>query len=200
MLAVFSLRPNFLVMDEPSVDCDLDTLQALELFLQEFDGVLVVVSHDRSFADKVADHLFVFEGDGIIKDFDGTLSEYARTLIEMENDSIPGGGLKSDAEDGAGGSSDLRKVSYKEDRAKRNEQRNAIRRAKKDMANLEKSIEKLKVKAVAIQKEIDNSSDEGWTVLAEFTEKLDKVNNEIDEKEMRWMELAEEVEVAEVEV
>ena len=62
MLQVLSLRPNFLVMDEPSVDCDLDTLTALEQYLQDFQGVLIVVSHDRSFADKVTDHLFIFEG------------------------------------------------------------------------------------------------------------------------------------------
>src|SRR6478672_8806924 len=88
MLSVFSKKPNFLIMDEPSVDCDLDTLSALESFLQEFDGVLLLVSHDRAFADKVTDHLFIFEGQGEIKDFIGTLSEYATTLIDIENDSI----------------------------------------------------------------------------------------------------------------
>ena len=84
MLQVFSQKPNFLVLDEPSVDCDLDTLSALEGYLQEFKGVLLIVSHDRSFADKVANHLFVFEGNGVIKDFAGTLSEYASTLVEIQ--------------------------------------------------------------------------------------------------------------------
>jgi ABC transport system ATP-binding/permease protein len=166
MLSVLSQRPNFLVMDEPSVDCDLDTIQALETYLQqEFDGVLVVVSHDRAFADKIADHLFVFEGEGEIKDFGGTLSEYARTLIEIENDDVIAGGVKS-LEIVSG----VRKASYKEDRAKRNEQQNVVRRAKKYMDNLEVSIEKLKEKSAAIEAEILVSSEKGWSVLAELTE------------------------------
>jgi len=192
MLSVISKRPNFLVMDEPSVDLDIPTLQALESYLQEYNGVLLVVSHDRYFADKVTDHLFVFEGDGEIKDFVGSLSEYASTLVELENDNIGG-----DPKEGESGD---RKVNYKEDRAKRNEFRNATRRAKKDMDNLEKSIEKLKVEAAAIQKEIDSSGDAGWTVLADLTEKLNKTNEDIDEKELQWMELAEQVEEAEIEV
>jgi len=192
MLSVFSQRPNFLVMDEPSVDCDLDTLQALERYLQAFEGVLIVVSHDRAFADKVTDHIFVFEGDGEIKDFVGTLSEYASTLVEIENESI-----SSKSESRQTDESSNRKEQYKEDKAKRNERRNAIRRAKKDMDNLEKSMEKLKAEASAIQKEIDDSVDQGWSVLADLTEKLDVINSQVEEKELRWMELAEEVEEAE---
>jgi len=169
-------------------------LQALEAYLQEFQGVLLLVSHDRYFADKCTDHLFIFEGDGEIKDFAGSLSEYASTLVELENETIGGGGgsVTNAAE------SAERKASYKEDRDKRNEMRNATRRAKKDMDNLEKAIEKLKEKAAAIQQDIDKSSDEGWTVLADLTEQLDRTNKDIDEKEMKWIELAELVEEAEV--
>lgn len=191
MMSVFSSSPNFLVMDEPSVDCDLDTLRALEEYLQDFDGVLVVVSHDVYFADCVTDHLFIFEGDGEIKDFTGSLSEYATTLIELENESISG--KAADGHD----ASDDKKASYKEDKETRNQQRNAIRTAKKKMDSLEKAIERLKVKASQIQKELDSSSEEGWSVLADLTEKLDATTSEIDEKEMEWMELAEEVEEAE---
>lgn len=191
MLSVFSKNPNVLILDEPSVDCDLDTLTALESYLQEFDGVLILVSHDRSFADKVTDHLFVFEGDGVIKDFEGSLSEYATTLVELENDKISG--PKEDKS--------ARQVDYKAEKARRNEERNALRRAKKDMTNLERAMDKLKAKGAEIQSKIDGTSSEaGWTVLAELTEELDSINTEIDEKEERWMELAEEVEAAEVEV
>lgn len=185
---VLSQRPNVLVMDEPSVDCDLDTLTALEEYLAEFQGVLLVVSHDRAFADKVTDHIFIFEGDGKVIDFDGSLSEYARTLVDMENESIAPTTVESTE----------RKVAYKEDRAKRNEHRNNLRRAKKDMDNLEKSIDKLKEKATALEKDIEGNQDEGWSVLAELSAKLEAVNGEIDEKEIRWMELAEELEEAEV--
>jgi ATP-binding cassette subfamily F protein uup len=156
---------------------------------------LIVVSHDRAFADKVTDHLFVFEGNGEVKDFGGSLSEYAATMVEIENESTPGGSSGNDSEDTA-----EKKAAYKEDRDKRNEDRNIIRRAKKDMENVEKSIEKLKAKAVALQKEIDNSSADGWSILADLTDKLGKLNEEIDVKELRWMELAELLEEAEVEV
>jgi len=82
LLAVLTQRPNFLILDEPTNDVDLDTLSALESYLAEFNGVLVIVSHDRYFVDKVTEHLFVFEGDGIVKDYLGSLSDYAECLIE----------------------------------------------------------------------------------------------------------------------
>lgn len=192
MLQVFSGRPNFLVMDEPSVDCDLDTLTALERYLQEFQGVLVVVSHDRSFADKVADHLFIFEGNGEVKDFPGTLSEYASTLIEIETDEINRG-------QNADTSFEDKKASYKEERAKRNELRNTLRQAKKEMDNLEKEMERLKAKVTKLQSEIDSSGDEGWSLLAELTETLNRHTDEIEEKELRWLELAEFLEKADIE-
>ena len=90
--------------------------------------------------------------------------------------------------------STAKKEAYKEDKDIRNERRNAIRDMKKEMKNIENALEKLKPKAADIQNEIDNSSDEGWTVLAELTEKLDVVNEQIDEKELRWLELAEALE------
>ena len=82
LLSVLTQRPNFLILDEPTNDVDLDTLAALEEYLAEFKGVLVIVSHDRYFVDKVTDHLFVFEGEGIVKDYLGSLTDYAETIIE----------------------------------------------------------------------------------------------------------------------
>jgi ATP-binding cassette subfamily F protein uup len=188
MLSVFSQKPNFLIMDEPSVDCDLDTLAALETYLQEFEGVLLLVSHDRAFADKVTDHLFIFEGDGEIKDFTGSLSEYASTLVELETEKITGKSSSSSVD-----SVDKQAI-YKEDKVKRNEQRNTLRRAKKDMDNLEKQIDKLKAETVKLQAQIDSSEGEGWSVLAELTEKLITLTDQIEEKELKWLELAEELE------
>lgn len=191
ILSVLSVKPNFLVLDEPSVDCDLDTLSALENYLEQFKGVLLVISHDRSFADKVTDHIFVFEGDGVIKDFQGTLSEYGSCLVELENQKIQDS-LSGDSDESGSTST---KENYKEDRAKRNEVRNFIRQTKKEMTNIERSLEKLKPKAVDVQSEMDStSSDAGWTVLVELTDKLNAINEEIDEKEMRWLELGEKLE------
>lgn len=191
LLEIITKRPNILLMDEPSCDMDLNTLAALEAYLTAFKGVVVSVSHDRAFADKCADHLFVFEGDGVVKDYPGSLSEYASILVELENDTI------MQKENEMDGGSSVKKVNHKEDKVKRNEDRNAIRRAKKDMTNLENSMEKLKTKAAAVQKEIDGSSAEGWGVLAELTEKLNSLNEEVDEKEMEWLEVAEMLETAE---
>jgi len=85
LLSVLTQRPNFLILDEPTNDVDLDTLSALESYLAEFNGVLVVVSHDRFFVDKVTEHLFVFEGDGVVKDYLGSLSDYAECMVEDKN-------------------------------------------------------------------------------------------------------------------
>jgi len=82
LLSVLTQRPNFLILDEPTNDVDLDTLAALEEYLAEFNGVLVIVSHDRYFVDKVTKHLFVFEGNGVVKDYLGSLSDYAECLID----------------------------------------------------------------------------------------------------------------------
>lgn len=82
LLSVLTQRPNFLILDEPTNDVDLDTLAALEEYLAEFKGVLVIVSHDRYFVDKVTEHLFVFEGNGIVKDYLGSLTDYAECLVD----------------------------------------------------------------------------------------------------------------------
>ena len=177
-------------MDEPTNDVDLDTLRALEGYLDNYKGVLVIVSHDRLFTDKVTDHLFVFEGDGVVKDYQGSLSDYAECLVEQEN--------ASDQSQSSNIGGD-KKVNYKEDKQKRNERRNAIKKMKRELGKIEPATEKLKAKAVEIQSQIDNSAEEGWTVLADLTEKLQKINEEIEEKEMEWLELAEELETLEQE-
>ena len=175
-----------------SVDCDFDTLSALESYLQQFKGVLLVISHDRAFADKVTDHIFVFEGDGVVKDFQGSLSEYGSCLVELENQKIQDS-LTGESNDNV--STETKQRNHKEDRNKRNEVRNFIRQTKKEMTNIERSLEKLKPKAADVQAEIDGtSSDAGWTVLAELTDKLNAINEEIDDKEMRWLELGEKLE------
>lgn len=192
MLEVFSKRPNFLILDEPSVDCDLDTLQAMEKYLKDFDGVLIVVSHDRVFADNVSEHLFVFEGEGEIKDFPGTLSEYAATLIQLENDSVAGSALED------GSDSVDKKRQYKEENALRNARRNSVKQAQKDMLKIEKSIEKLKAQVDKLQGEINATpADAGWSVLADLTEQQSKLSGQIDDLENTWMELAELIESSE---
>lgn len=167
---------------------DLDTLSALESYLAEYNGVLVIVSHDRFFTDKVTDHLFIFEGQGIVKDYVGSLSDYAEALTEQESTAEASSSVSLAAQA-------KKQVSYKEDKEKRVERRNAIRKIKREMNNLEPTIDNLKANASEIQTEIDNSdSNEGWSVLAELTEKMTKLTEEAEKKEERWLELAEELE------
>lgn len=212
LLSVLAKRPNFLILDEPTNDVvsihlmqrviyfaqhlyshyslslqDLDSLRALESYLEDFKGVLVTVSHDRSFTDTVTNHLFVFEGNGIVKDYLGSLSDYAECLIEQEN--------KDDA--AARPAVSKENAPEVEDKAQRVARMNSIKKMKKDLARIEPLIEKLKGKAVELQSAIDNSSDEGWTVLADLTDSLNKVEEEIEEKELEWLELAEQLEALE---
>ncbi|KAL9186085.1 hypothetical protein ACHAXT_005323, partial [Thalassiosira profunda] len=191
LLSVLTKRPNFLILDEPTNDVDLDTLRALEDYLADFKGVLVIVSHDRSFTDKVTDHLFVFEGDGVVKDYLGSLSDYAECLVEQEK--------SVGVESGSASNDDAKKTSYKEDKAKRFERTNAIKKMQRELGKIEPAIEKLKAKAEGLQKEMDSSADEGWTVLADLTEQLQKVNEEIDDRELEWLEVAESLEALEEE-
>jgi ATP-binding cassette subfamily F protein uup len=159
----------------------------LESYLEDFKGVLVVVSHDRSFTDKVTNHLFVFEGKGEVKDYLGSLSDYAECLIEQEKEddivASPADAVKNE--------------SNKESKEERVARMNSIKKMKKDLNRIEPLIEILKTKATELQSAIDNSAEEGWTVLANLTDNLNKVKEEIQEKELEWLELAEQLEALE---
>jgi len=191
LLSVLSKQPNFLILDEPSNDLDLNTITALESYLKDYNGVLMVVSHDRFFTDKVTKHLFVMEGNGIMKDYMGTLSEYAETLIELEAADTTTTTTVSPNLD-----NDRKKATHEEERQKKKAQNNMLRKMQKEMNKLESSMEKLKAKAAKIQEEIDSSADEGWTVLAELTEKLQSIIDTVEEQELQWLECAEVLEEA----
>lgn len=178
------------ISDEPTNDIDLDTLSALEDYLEDYQGVLVIVSHDRFFTDKVTDHLFVFEGNGIVKDYTGSLSDYSECLVELE---------KSEGSSPIGTNNDdeNKQQSYKEDKQVRMQKMNEHKKNKKEMQKLEKDIEKLKEEVSILEKQIEESSAEGWSKLAELTDKMNGKIASVDEKEMRWLELAEMVEEVE---
>jgi ATP-binding cassette subfamily F protein uup len=118
---------------------------------------------------QVTNHLFVFEGNGIVKDYLGSLSDYAECLVEQEN--FEEGAIISDNIDAD------RKASYKEDKEKRLERWNAIKKMKQDLGKIEPALEKLRTNANGIQAEIDNGAGEGWTVLVDLTTKLQKIWN-----------------------
>jgi ATP-binding cassette subfamily F protein uup len=163
----------------------LDTLTALESYLEEFQGVLVVVSHDVYFTDKVTNHLFVFEGSGQIKDFVGTLSEYAEVLVDMEQGSYGQPSKVMDTDN---------KPVVKEDKKTRTEKRNLIKKLERDIEKIESDIPKLKQKKDALQLEMDRSVDKGWSVLAELSSQMSMIGDDIENKELRWLELSEQLE------
>ncbi|MBO5593115.1 MAG: ABC-F family ATP-binding cassette domain-containing protein [Prevotella sp.] len=178
LCTVLMKNPNFLVLDEPTNDLDIVTLQILEEYLQDFPGCVIVVSHDRYFMDKVVDHLLVFKGDGEIKDFPGNYTQYRewQSLQPRESsqtkDATPAKGSRQNREAQPTGK---RKMTYKE---------------KREFEQLEKDIEKLESE----QQSIEEALCSGTLSVEELTEKskrLPLLKDELDEKSMRWLELSE---------
>ena len=185
---VLMRNPNFLVLDEPTNDLDIQTLQVLEEYLQDFAGCVIVVSHDRYFMDKVVDHLLVFKGEGEIQDFPGNYTQYrewSRLQTKEEETSAKGksaANAPAKTENNAAGTAkrdasfeNKRKMTYKE---------------KREYEQLAKEIEALE----AEQKQLEEALCSGTLSVDELTEKskrLPLIKDELDEKEMRWLELAE---------
>ena len=179
LCTVLMRNPNFLVLDEPTNDLDIQTLQVLEEYLQDFPGCVIIVSHDRYFMDKVVDHLLIFKGDGIIQDFPGNYTQYREWMKALprpsqpkENRSDPQ--VSSPKMKAGGDSSSKRKLSYKE---------------KREMEQLEIEIESLETE----KKQLEEALCSGTLSIDELTEKskrLPKLQEELDEKSMRWLELS----------
>lgn len=178
LCTVLIQNPNFLVLDEPTNDLDIVTLNILEEYLKDFKGCLIVVSHDRYFMDKVIDHLLVFKGDGVVKDFPGNYTQYREWLKEQEKaeqKSKPGNSSKQPSGQKQQKQSDKpRKLSYAEQRE--------LDQLNKDMEALNKE----KAELEAFFQNPDATSDE----ITAKSKRLNDVNTLIDEKEMRWLELS----------
>ncbi len=174
LCTVLMRNPNFLVLDEPTNDLDIKTLQVLEEYLQDFPGCVIIVSHDRYFMDKVVDHLLVFKGGGEIQDFPGNYTQYRQWSQ-----------LSSQAE------SKVVPVEKKEKPAYRNEtKRKLTYKEKTEFEQLGKDIAVLESE----QAEIEAQLSSGTLSVAEITEKskrLPVLKDELDEKSMRWLELSE---------
>lgn len=186
LCTVLMRNPNFLVLDEPTNDLDIQTLQVLEEYLQDFAGCVIVVSHDRYFMDKVIDHLLVFKGEGEIQDFPGNYTQYRewsrmQAKDEAEQAKPAKSGNATAENDGAGTAKrdanfeNKRKMSYKE---------------KREYEQLAQEIDALTEE----QKKLEEELCSGNLSVEELTEKskrLPEIKDELDEKEMRWLELAE---------
>ncbi len=181
LCTVLMKNPNFLVLDEPTNDLDIQTLQILEEYLADFPGCVIVVSHDRYFMDKVVDHLLVFKGNGIIKDFPGNYTQY-RMFAEQEDKSNE----KSSDKNGRNKGKTERTHEESEEPVKRK----LTYKERLEMVQLEKDIAALEEK----QKSIEEDLCSGKLSVDELTEKsklLSTLKDEIDEKSMRWLELDE---------
>jgi ABC transport system ATP-binding/permease protein len=189
LLQVLAKNPNFLVLDEPSNDLDLQTLTALEEYLTEsFDGCLVVVSHDNFFVNRVCEHLFIFEGDGIVRDFQGSYTDYmdyrrsVATTGKRKDENV-----ESKKERKERASLDAAPT-YVENLSTTVAMTNAER---KEFNKLEKEVAKLQDQIDVISTKLANAEPNiGYSVLADWTKEMEDLKKSLELKEERWMELA----------
>ncbi len=177
LLTVLMKNPNFLILDEPTNDLDIFTLQVLEDYLLEFQGCLIVVSHDRYFMDKIVDHLFVLNGDGTVDDIIGSYANYRvfQKLKQQERrDLEKASELKIEVSKPSSNAPKV-KMSYKE---------------QKEFEQLEKDIERLELEKVKLSEELNNPK-LAYDKIAEVSDKLTLLVESLDEKSMRWLELSE---------
>ena len=173
LISVLFQNPNFLIFDEPTNDLDLPTLTVLESFLSQFQGCLIIVSHDRYFMDKIVDHLLVFEGEGKIKDFIGSFTEYRDQQAQNKN-TKKNEPAKPTEEKQTKNTNSKRKLSFKE---------------QKELENIEKEMPVLKEKQDEILEKLNNETD--YNIISELSQKLEETTSQLEAHEMRWLELQE---------
>lgn len=173
LLRVLMANPNFLILDEPTNDLDITTLNVLEDYLQNFTGCLMVVSHDRYFMDRLVDHLFVFEGNGTIRDFPGNYTDY-REKEGIPTAELPKQERPKPSESTPTEKPKTRKLSY-------NEQR--------ELDQLDKEIPELENRKTELQERLNEERE--YEKLQEISTQIKAIEDELEEKEMRWLELSE---------
>jgi ATP-binding cassette subfamily F protein uup len=165
-------------LDEPTNDLDLPTLGVLEEFLADFPGCLLIVSHDRYFMDRLVDHLLVFEGDGIIRDFPGNYADYRMSEESKPKEAVkpePASDISSNPEKPAAANPQKRKMSFKE---------------KREFEQLEKEIPALEAEKSQLTESL-NQAGLPFQEMQSRAERISEITNLLDEKELRWLELSE---------
>jgi ATP-binding cassette subfamily F protein uup len=182
LLSILFRNPNFLILDEPTNDLDLPTLSVLENFLSEFPGCLLIVSHDRYFMDRLVDHLFVFEGNGVVRDFPGNYTQYRiwqkeQLAVGSQQPSVSKDEEKAtgNKQQAIGNNNAKRQPSFKE---------------KREYETLEKEIAELTKEKESITQKL-SSGDTPFEELEKLSSRIGEVTQLLDEKEMRWLELSE---------
>lgn len=193
LCTVLMRNPNFLVLDEPTNDLDIKTLQILEEYLQDFPGCVIVVSHDRYFMDKVVDHLLVFRGEGEIKDFPGNYTQYRewQKLEDKKSAELKEAAQKATASrNGNNAPTPSPTGKSQRDPNAAPQKRKMTFKEKQEVAQLEKDIEALTAEKESIETALSSGS-VSVEQITEMSKRLPILNEELDEKEMRWLELSE---------
>ena len=186
LLTILMQQPNLLILDEPTNDLDIVTLNILEDYLKEFGGSLIIVSHDRHFLDKLVDHLFIFCGNGLVKDFVGSYSEYREFIKEYEAEqrSIARAEEKAAKEKAA---KEAEKNAAPEQPAKK---RKLTYKEQKEFEQIEKDLEALAAEKAELEASL-NSGSLPYDQLQKASERIGEIMELTDEKELRWLELSE---------
>lgn len=181
LCTVLMQNPNFLILDEPTNDLDILTLNVLEEYLKAFQGCVLVVSHDRFFMDKIVDHLFVFEGDGKISDFPGDYTTYREATRKLEKEETRQKNLEKSHD---------KKEKKKEKSESQKEKKKLSFKEKRELEALGLEIEKLEKRKEELEEQL-NSGTLNHKELFKSSEELTQIKSELDEKEFRWLELSE---------
>ncbi len=195
LLSILFLNPNFLILDEPTNDLDLQTLRTLEEFLLDFPGCILIVSHDRYFMDRMVDHLFAFEGDGIIKDFPGNYTLY-REWKQKEEVNVSRFSLTENKP----AETKIAQPETRNEKRETSNQKQGINNGKQKLSfkekhqfdQLEKEIPKLQNEKTVLEEKM-NSGNMAYDELQKAAERISTIVQLLDEKEMRWLELSERI-------
>ena len=171
LMKVLMQNPNFLILDEPTNDLDIDTLNVLEEFLENFPGILVLVSHDRYLLDKMSDQLFIMEGNGNVKIFNGNYSEH-RNAVEQEKEAT----VKKEKKEENKPASSTTKLSFKE---------------QQEFKNLENSLAENEEKVKNLTEKLNQADPSDYNKIQEISSEIEKTNETIEKEMERWMELSE---------
>ncbi|MEM8888576.1 MAG: ATP-binding cassette domain-containing protein, partial [Bacteroidota bacterium] len=180
LLRILMTNPNFLILDEPTNDLDLITLRRLEEFLESFEGCLLVVTHDRFFMDRLVDHVFVFQGEGQIKDYPGSYSQYREWKAKQEEEKE---------------AATIKVEKSATEKIKSNNKRKLSFNEKREFEQLEVEIDQMESRKAEIT-QLMNTGGSDFEKLAELSQELEKLNTDLDTKSDRWLELMEIIESA----
>lgn len=194
LMTILITNPNFLILDEPTNDLDIVTLSVLEDFLTSFQGCLLVVTHDRYFMDKMVDHLFVFEGEGVVRDFPGNYTEYREKKEQEEKKIGKDAKVNQQQATAKSPSIDAAPASYAADTTTKTatQKKKLSFKEKFEFEELEKEIAKLEAQKAKITEDLNTSTDNHDDIV-KWTGQIGNIITQLDEKSLRWLELSEGV-------